>query len=204
MKYIVDNLIPENDCKIILDGILSQEDKFKITDEFGLIDLSVYECSFYNLNDDKVKKMLNYYIHKLSKKLGVNYGTDKSIIIYKDDKIMMKPHYDGGTSTTIIYLNNDFEGGGTGFPLLERIHKPQDHKPGHFLHYSSTNLFAYHAGMPVTKGIKVAVVLKTTKWFPFYIFTAIPWAIFVNLLFEPLVISKLLKERIDDFIFNNK
>ena len=75
----------------------------------------------------------------------------------------MIPHYDDqGTRTSLIYLTTDFEGGSTSFPLAGTEHKPQDYRPGHYIHYSSRHIHSFHGGMPVTKGTKVVIVLRSS------------------------------------------
>ena len=163
-KYEVGQALPRIETKVVLEDIKKQNDKFFVTDAHGGLELSVYETPYNDLKDCKGKEIMDLRISQLEEKLGLKYDEhNKFIIIYTGDFHEMIPHYDDqGTRTSLIYLTTDFEGGSTSFPLAGTEHKPQDYRPGHYIHYSSRHIHSFHGGMPVTKGTKVVIVLRSS------------------------------------------
>ena len=163
-KYEVGQAIPRVETKVVMEDIKKQNDKFFITDAHGGIELSVFETPYNDMDDCKGKEIMDLRISQLEERLGLKYDEhNKFIIIYTGDFIEMIPHYDDqSTRTSLIYLTTDFEGGSTSFPLAGTEHKPQDYRPGHYIHYSSRHIHSYHGGMPVTKGTKVVIVFRST------------------------------------------
>ena len=163
-KYEVGQAIPRVETKVVMEDIKKQNDKFFITDAHGGIELSVFETPYNDMDDCKGKEIMDLRISQLEERLGLKYDEhNKFIIIYTGDFIEMIPHYDDqSTRTSLIYLTTDFEGGSTSFPLAGTEHKPQDYRPCHYIHYSSRHIHSYHGGMPVTKGTKVVIVLRST------------------------------------------
>jgi hypothetical protein len=174
-NYKVGTILTEQECNDILKDISSQDDRFIVTPDHGELDISVYEIAIDNLNTCVGKSIIKNKIKELEKRLGVKYDGDRFIIRYSDDKLEMKPHYDAYADSTLIYLTTDFEGGSTNFPIAGVEHKPQDYKPGHYIHYNSRHLLSFHGGMPVTKGIKIAIVLRATKNNIWTYVLGIPW-----------------------------
>jgi|SaaInl59LU_5_DNA_1037362.scaffolds.fasta_scaffold03674_7 hypothetical protein len=174
-KYKVGNLFTDQECNDILRDISLQDDKFKVTPDFGELDISVYETNLNTIEDCEGKRIIDLRIKELEKRLGVKYDGDKFIIRYCDDKLEMKPHYDAYAKSTLIYLTTDFEGGSTNFPIAGLEHKPQDFKPGHYIHYNSKHFFSFHGGMSVTKGTKIVIVLRSTKNNIWTYVLGIPW-----------------------------
>lgn len=84
----------------------------------------------------------------------VRYGVDQQF----------KPHFDSGPTnhrfhTLLIYLNDDFAGGETFFPELNRSVQPKQGSALYFLNRDVDNsvlLYSAHAGLPVTEGQKYA------------------------------------------------
>ena len=122
-NYKVGKAIPNVECQIILKDLYKQSDKFTVTDAFGDISLAVYETDYDNIEGDG-KKLMDYRVKLLEKQLGVKYKKDKFIIKYTGDHLEMIPHYDGSRTTTLIYLNTNFKGGATEFPLANLEHNP--------------------------------------------------------------------------------
>lgn len=193
-NYKVGKAIPNVECQIILRDLERQIDKFEVTDAFGNIDLSVYETDYDNIEKCDGKRLMDYRIKQLEKDLGVKFNRDKFIIKYKGDRLEMEPHYDGSYTTTLIYLNTNFEGGGTNFPLAKLEHRPQDYKPGHYIHYNSNHILAYHGGMPVTAGEKTVIVLRSFKITPWTMLTILPWRLFRDVFFERFILDWAVKK----------
>tara|TARA_Y100000389_G_scaffold180795_1_gene195905 strand:- start:58 stop:681 length:624 start_codon:yes stop_codon:yes gene_type:complete len=192
-NYKVGRAIPIRECQIILKDLYEQSDKFNVTTEFGDISLSVYESDYDDIDDCDGKKIMDYRIKLLEKELGLKFDRDKFIIRYTDDLLEMIPHYDGSFTTTLIYLNNNFKGGSTEFPLANLEHKPQKYKPGHYIHYNSNHILSYHGGTPVTEGAKTVIVLRSMKMTLWKVLTILPWRLFRDVFFKIVVLDLILK-----------
>jgi len=196
-NYKLGRLFTESECIDII-KTLDIEDKLIVSDEFGDLDLSVYEMDFEDMDDSVVKTLIHKRLVHYTKIIGK--GLDEVFFIkYCDDKLEMHPHYDGGLTTTLVYLNNDFKGGGTQFPLVGKTHHPQDYPPGHYIYYNSNTLLSYHGGLPVTEGIKYALVIRTQYISVLSFFTLLPYRIFRDVFFERLlrniVVNKLFRKK---------
>jgi len=176
-KYKVGNLFTDQECNDILRDISLQDGRFGITGDFGDENLSVYEIDYNNLHHCGGKDIIDRRIKELENRLGLTYNGDRFIIKYKDDRKEMIPHYDGHSDTTLIYLTTDFEGGSTNFPIAGLEHKPQDYKPGHYIHYNSRHPHSFHGGTTVSKGTKIVIVLRSYKNNILTYLLQIPWAL---------------------------
>ena len=188
-NYKVGTLFTEQECSDILKDLLLQDDKFGITGDFGDEDLSVYEIDYDNLGNCGGKDTIDRRIKELENRLGLSYNGDRFIIKYKDDRKEMIPHYDGHSDTTLIYLTTDFDGGSTNFPIAGLEHKPQDYKPGHYIHYNSRHPHSFHGGTTVTKGEKIVIVLRSYKNNILTYLLQIPWAL-IRLLYVMVFFNK--------------
>lgn len=191
-NYKVATLFTEQECSDILKDLSLQDDKFGITGDFGDEDLSVYEIDYDNLGNCGGKDTIDRRIKELENRLGLSYNGDRFIIKYKDDRKEMIPHYDGHSDTTLIYLTTDFEGGSTNFPIAGLEHKPQDYKPGHYIHYNSRHPHSFHGGTTVTKGEKIVIVLRSYKNNILTYLLQIPWAL-IRLLYVTMFFNKAIR-----------
>jgi len=116
------------------------------------------------------KPVTEHFIRLLAERFGHHY-TLSSTETWQLAKYVVgqqyKPHYDyfnfpgypqqnpDRLATVILYLNDDFQGGGTAFPELNLIIKPV---AGRFLYFrypaGDTAKLTLHAGLPVTVGEK--------------------------------------------------
>jgi len=191
-KYKVGNLFTDQECNDILRDILLQDGRFGITGDFGDENLSVYEIDYNNLHHCGGKDIIDRRIKELENRLGLTYNGDRFIIKYKDDRKEMIPHYDGHSDTTLIYLTTDFEGGSTNFPIAGLEHKPQDYKPGHYIHYNSRHPHSFHGGTTVSKGTKIVIVLRSYKNNILTYLLQIPWAL-IRVLYVMVFYKDMMK-----------
>ena len=192
-NYTVGSPFTEQECSDIIKDLSLQDDKFGITGDFGDEDLSVYEIDYDNLDDCGGKVTIDKRIKELENRLGLSYNGDRFIIKYRDDRREMIPHYDGHSDTTLIYLTTDFEGGSTNFPIAGLEHKPQDYKPGHYIHYNSTHPHSFHGGTTVSKGEKIVIVLRSYKNNILTYLLQIPWAL-IRLLYVVVFFNKGIRK----------
>lgn len=179
--FIGDHIFSEKDCQEILDefdndekwnaakiGVVKQNESGK-NDVIGVLDISERNASilrFENFDMSKKPKTLESLI-KLQKQVSVftteefglefNQFGNEQLIKYPEGGLF-KEHIDVYNNnshrafTIILYLNDDFEGGETGFPNLNYKCKP---KVGRALIFLSSEL---HSGLTVKKGEKKNIV----------------------------------------------
>jgi prolyl 4-hydroxylase len=78
-----------------------------------------------------------------------------------------RPHFDGGNgmprrATWLLYLNEGFEGGGTGFPELDLVIQPKAGTVVRFDDCDSRGRILWpskHCGLPIASGVKYALNL---------------------------------------------
>lgn len=87
-------------------------------------------------------------------------AVDEAYIIRYDEKInSMGLHHDEEPVAMIVYLNNDFEGGGTAFPRWNCVLKP---KPGKGVVYPG-GVSHEHEALPIRSGFRYVL---TTALYP--------------------------------------
>lgn len=193
--YRIGRLFTEEECCDIISVLNNQSDDFKVTDNFGDLSLSVYEMDFENMTPSNEKTLIIDRINRFARNLGFNVR-DFFFIKYEKDLVKMDPHYDGSSTTTLIYLNNGYSGGGTHFPFINKTHKPQDYYSGHYIHYNSNHILSYHAGLPVTKGIKYVLVIRSLRINILSFFTLLPYRLFRDVIFEKFILKTFFKKSI--------
>jgi len=192
--YRIGRLFTEEECCDIISVLNNQSDDFKVTDNFGDLSLSVYEMSFDNMTSSNEKTLILDRINRFARNLGFNVR-DFFFIKYEKDLVKMDPHYDGSSTTTLIYLNNDYSGGGTHFPFINKTHIPQDHYSGHYIHYNSNHILSYHTGLPVSKGTKYVLVIRSLRINILSFFTLLPYRLFRDVIFEKFILKTFFKKK---------
>jgi len=190
--YKIGRLLNEEECNNIITVLNKQSDDFKVTDDFGDLSLSVYEMDFDNMTSSYAKTLLQDRINKFAADNGFEVR-DLFFIKYEKDLIKMDPHYDGSSTTTLVYLNNNYTGGGTRFPFIKKTHKPQDHPSGHYIHYNSNHMLSFHTGLPVTEGTKYVLVIRSLRINLLSIFLLLPYRIFRDIIFEKFIMKTFFK-----------
>ena len=190
--YTFGRLLTEEESNNIITVLDKQSDDFKVTDDFGDLSLSVYEMDFDNMSPSYAKSLLQDRINDFASKFGFEVR-DLFFIKYEKDLIKMDPHYDGSSTTTLVYLNNNYTGGGTYFPFIKKTHVPQDHPVGHFIHYNSNHILSFHTGLPVTSGTKYVMVIRSLRINLLSVFYLLPYRIFRDLIFERFLLKIVFK-----------
>jgi hypothetical protein len=112
------------------------------------------ELQLFSKIKKKVAKLLKVKLAHIEDLQCVRYGVGQEF----------KAHYDSGVKfnrkfTILIYLNDDFDGGGTYFPELFLTITPQKGNALFFLNQTDTGetiRYSYHAGLPIINGFKYA------------------------------------------------
>lgn len=172
------NFLSESECKEIIELIDKNHSPSSVAStgkEFGIIS-QTRTSSTCNLdpNNPLVKKLHQ----KIADFLGLDISKGEGLQgqLYEEGQYF-KPHHDyfsgdsyekycansgNRTDTLMIYLNNDFEGGGTNFPNIDVTVMPMAGKAVTWQNMIDGKLQdnSLHEGMPVTNGKKYIV----TSW----------------------------------------
>ena len=72
-------------------------------------------------------------------------------------------HYDGDDYTVLIYLNENFKGGGTSFPLLNKTLTVKDVGVGNGYIFSGLNPKSWHGALPITSGKRYTISVRIVR-----------------------------------------
>lgn len=188
-KTDIKQIFTPEDSKIIISELNKSKYNFSVCDDHGDKELSVYEMSYKDLKEGKIKDFINKKISDLSHYLKEDI-TEVFFLKYVSDTNYnkMDAHFDGATRTALVYLNNDFVGGETKFTFTGYEHKPQEFKSGHALIYNSNSIFSHHEGMKVESGIKWVLVCRSLKFTPLRILYFIPYRLFRDFLLDRIIL----------------
>jgi predicted 2-oxoglutarate/Fe(II)-dependent dioxygenase YbiX len=112
--------------------------------------------TIYNEIDERLQECLKNY----SAKFNINMQYQEAVNFVRYGKGQhFAAHSDHGfsyvcTVSSVMYLNDDYVGGGLYFPHLNYTYQPQE---GDIVFFPSTFLFM-HAALPVEEGVKYAAV----------------------------------------------
>lgn len=184
----------EEECNQIIKSVEDNYDKLKVSDEHG-----AYKISSYEINVDELStEVINLVSTKLKKEIPISYKMVQCFVIkYSTDlKPDMPAHYDMTTYSCVINLNNNFEGGGTYFPLRRHFHNPKKHPIGEALVYRADAALSWHEALPVTNGSRYVLNIKYNKKRSFLWWM---WAI-LKTIFCQFVVVKLFSKKYEQVI----
>ena len=180
----IKNFISEQECKYIIKLINKNNHKSQVIGPEGK---SIYDTSrtssTANLpgDDDIIIKLKNKIANYLN--IPVKNGESLQGQMYNENEYF-KPHFDAfagnsyktnagkagnRTNTLMIYLNNNFVGGGTNFVNLNKVICPEIGKAVTWQNIDKNkNIIesSMHEGMPVSSGIKYIITSwwRENKW----------------------------------------
>jgi hypothetical protein len=112
--------------------------------------------NIYNEIDERLQECLRDYCSKFNISMGfqeavnfVRYGEGQHFATHSDHGFSYIC-----TVSSVMYLNDNYTGGGLYFPYLEYTYTPEE---GDIVFFPSTFLYA-HAALPVEDGVKYAAV----------------------------------------------
>lgn len=154
-------IFDEEECKLIVNDFISNKNNIKLSTEHGVKRISSYEI---NVND--LSKNITDLIYKKIKTIILPITGGKPDMIFGvryslDTKSYMSAHYDCNSYSCIIKLNNEYEGGGTFFPLNNQIVNLQNIGDG--LLFKSDTINSYHAAYPISNGTRYVLVIRIEK-----------------------------------------
>jgi len=177
MQYI-NNFISVEDSQYIINLINQNHTRSSVvegvSDRTAISDYRTSSTSNLDMNDPVISKINNKIAALLN--LDVNKGEAIQGQMYEVGQYF-KPHHDyftgagydmhckasgNRTHTLMVYLNQEFEGGGTNFPKLNQIVLPETGKALWWENMINGELqeSSLHEGMPVTAGKKYII----TSW----------------------------------------
>lgn len=188
MLQIIDSFLSDEQC----DGLIKMIDKFNVPSSVSGIgsERSVTNDEFRTSSTCNLMKddpLVFAVKQKISEVIGYNIDMGEDLQGQKyEPKQFFKPHYDffeadsyinhclasgNRTKTVMIYLNDDFEGGGTNFPDLDKHIKPKKGSAVIWENMKNGELQKdmMHEGVAVEKGNKYIVTSwwRENIWDPF-------------------------------------
>ncbi len=168
MKVDRVKVLSVDECRVICEWFESEKHKFKISTENGEEYISAAES---NLNKDfpYIHELLNKRISKnilsqFSPLLGFMEVKKSFACRYTISPSPSMPvHYDGDDYTVLIYLNEDFEGGGTSFPLLNKTLRVSEIGVGNGYIFSGLNPKSWHGALPITSGKRYTISVRVVR-----------------------------------------
>ena len=192
MKLNKFEILSKKECEVICEWLESEKSKFKVSTENGEEYISAYESNLtkdfpfiHSLLEKKINEIVfpslwnPFFPLKITKSFGCRYTTNTSP--------SMPFHYDGDDFTVLIYLNKNFKGGGTSFPLLKNVTPVNDVGVGGGVVFSGLNPKSWHGALPITKGTRYTISVRLVRDNIFYkvlnifrIFLLIPFTFLFN------------------------
>lgn len=179
----IPNFLTDKECDYLIGLIEKQNHKSMVAAGGKNIIENTRTSSTSNLNHslNKVAEVHERIAEVIGK--GTEYGEHLQGQKYEPGQYF-KPHYDwfagdayklhclasgNRTHTLMVYLNDDFEGGGTDFPELNFTAKPEKGKALMWTHLKKDgtgDTDGMHEGMTVTKGTKYIITSwwRENKW----------------------------------------
>lgn len=161
MKRQIVKIFTEEECKLIVKDFEKNQDYIKLSTDHGVERISSYEIDIQHFSEN-IKKLIYSKIESKLKpitkgKLGMVFGVRYSL----DTKSYMSAHYDCNSYSCVIKLNDEYEGGGTYFPLIGEVLSPK--KVGEGLLFKADTIDSYHEAYPTTKGVRYVLVVRMEK-----------------------------------------
>ena len=161
---LVDDFFSLGECNELIETSQTLFRRSMVTGDGKNYLISPYRTSQSAFLSDLEKELKNRIKEKsilLLNGLPYNRFEDIQCVSYRMNQ-EFKAHFDSGKGTTrlytiLVYLNDNFQGGETYFPLLDLTIKP---KTGRALVFhnleknNSINIYSYHAGLPIEHGNK--------------------------------------------------
>ena len=171
--YEFDNILNDKDCKELIRRATPNLFRSKVMGgDKGVSNIRTSSQVFLYTKGDPLLKKIDNIVYNFLKIPKENYEA-LQVVNYKKDQLY-KPHYDACThgdvcerdllrggpryATFIIYLNDDFTGGETEFPIHGKKVVPKKGKAILFFNLDDDNIHqrknSFHGGLPPIKGEK--------------------------------------------------
>ena len=164
MIYKKVNLLSKKESQKLLSELEKSKNKFVLDSINGETKYAAYESNlvkdFPHIHQYLKKIIENKNIlpnkkYKVVNSFDCRYSTDTSS--------SMPYHYDIDDFTILIYLNDDFTGGGTHFPFIKKTFTVKDFGVGNALLFSGDNIKSWHGALPIESGIRYTISVRVSK-----------------------------------------
>lgn len=160
MKKIID-FFTEEESQLIVNNFELNKEHIKLSTDHGVERISSYEIDIQHFSEN-IKDLIYSRIETVLKpitggKIGMVFGVRYSL----DTKNYMSAHHDCNSYSCVIKLNDDYEGGGTYFPLTGEVINPE--KIGQGILFEADTIKSYHEAYPITKGVRYVLVIRMEK-----------------------------------------
>jgi len=156
VKYFLTKI----ECDNILYEIEKKSNLLRVTNDFGSYDHAAKELHINFLDKSLIKDTILKKSNELSDK--INCDVDNiNFVKYESNGINHMPlHYDWCKKTLIVNLNDNYTGGGTGFPIHDNYFNVNEYGVGAGIMFNSMNFLSYHCAMKVNNGDRYAMVIN--------------------------------------------
>ena len=161
MKYKILKCFSSEECELIIKDFEKNKNNFKISKEHGVKRISSYEIDIKNLSEDISNLIYDRCEKNIRKLTGGKFGMIFGIKYSLDTKPGMSYHYDCNSYSCVIKLNDDYNGGGTIFPLSNKIINLESVGDG--LLFKSDTIKSYHGANPITSGVRYVLSVRIEK-----------------------------------------
>jgi len=166
------------ECSLIIQDFEKNKEHIKLSSDHGVERISSYEIDINYLSDN-IKDLINQKIESVLKpitggKIGMIFGVRYSL----DTKSYMSAHHDCNSYSCVIKLNDDYEGGGTYFPLTGQVVSPKE--VGQGVLFKADTIKSYHEAYPITKGVRYVLVIRMEKKNIFHLIIKVIYLNFVD------------------------
>ena len=206
------NIFSKEEAKKIENLFETNLHQFGLTVNHGSFRLSVYEST---LNDTfpEIHKLIVNKIKKIPKLKDYNV-TRSAGLRYTKDAPSMPHHYDGDDYTILIFINDNYEGSGTVFPLLKKTAHASEFGVGNALLFSGRKIKSWHGALPLKSGVRYTINVRLNKKKNFFLmvksffklfevisFGSIPKVIFFKIFFGLFLVISIILKFFPDSIF---
>jgi len=173
MKLTQLPLLSKAECNLICETFEEHKDRFKMSSDNGETYISAYESKLkrdfpdvHEFLEERIEERVVGVITSIMnpvrviKSFACRYTTDTST--------HMPHHYDANDFTVLIYLNDDFEGGGTSFPFIKKTIGVKDTGVGGSVTFPGLNIKSWHGAEPITKGTRYTISVRLVRENIFY------------------------------------
>jgi prolyl 4-hydroxylase len=160
------NFLTYEECERIIEVASDQFERSMITTDGKQHVVSNYRTSYsaflHDIDPLFKSQILNKGKSLLSRRQYTEFENIQCVSYTAGQEF--RAHFDSGTDlqrryTILVYLNDEFEGGGTHFPMLGLTIKPERGKAVLFQNLDDAghvDIYSFHAGLPVGYGKKFA------------------------------------------------
>ena len=157
-------VITEKECELLLNIFESNKERFTQSSNNGEVKYSAFESvinkDFPEVHDFLVKTIKEKNIAQLKnceiiKSFACRYSSDS--------QTYMPYHYDLDNYTLLIYLNDDFKGGGTHFPLIKKVSSVGEVGIGNGILFNGLHIKSWHGALPISSGVRYTISVRIKK-----------------------------------------